>query len=255
MVEGLKKFKERFSGYEDSYVIIGGVACSVLFDDVGLDFRATKDYDIVLIVESLNEDFAKTIWEFVEEGEYEHINKGSGDQQFYRFEKPKDKSYPFMIELFSRLPDAVSFEGDGYITPLPVDGSIASLSAILLDDDYYKLLKEGCKKIDDLSVLDAPFVLVFKAKAYLDLAMRKASGGHVDSKTIKKHKNDVFRLASILEPGDENKLSLPKSIYEDLKQFIEKAKENPINLKDIGLANTRYEDILEIIVSYYSMHE
>ena len=40
----------------------------------------------------------------------------------------------------------------------------------------------------------------YKAKAWMDLTDRKAAGEHVDSKNIKKHKNDVFRLTELIDP-------------------------------------------------------
>jgi hypothetical protein len=59
-MQGLEKFKEHFSGYEENYILIGGSACTVLMDEVGLEFRATKDIDIVLIIESMSDEFAKS---------------------------------------------------------------------------------------------------------------------------------------------------------------------------------------------------
>ena len=53
MVTGLKSFQERFKGYEQQYTIIGGTACDLLMSDEGLDFRATKDIDLVLIIEAV----------------------------------------------------------------------------------------------------------------------------------------------------------------------------------------------------------
>ena len=35
LTHGLDKFKEYFAGFESQYVVIGGTACSVLFDDAG----------------------------------------------------------------------------------------------------------------------------------------------------------------------------------------------------------------------------
>jgi hypothetical protein len=42
MVDGLDYFKEYFSPYIDQYVLIGGVACSLLMEEAGLDFRANQ---------------------------------------------------------------------------------------------------------------------------------------------------------------------------------------------------------------------
>ena len=61
MVNGFTKFKERFQGVENQYVIIGGTACDLIMENEELPFRATKDVDIVLIVESITADGAKGI--------------------------------------------------------------------------------------------------------------------------------------------------------------------------------------------------
>lgn len=49
MTQGLQLIRTAFAGYEDSYVIIGGTACDIIMTDNELDFRATKDIDMVLI--------------------------------------------------------------------------------------------------------------------------------------------------------------------------------------------------------------
>ncbi len=54
MIRGMESFKSWFQGYEDYYTIIGGTACDLLMSEEGLDFRATKDLDIVLILEAVN---------------------------------------------------------------------------------------------------------------------------------------------------------------------------------------------------------
>lgn len=48
MVVGTEKFREYFAAHEDQYAIIGSAACDLLFNSAGLDFRATKDTDMVL---------------------------------------------------------------------------------------------------------------------------------------------------------------------------------------------------------------
>lgn len=57
MINGFIKFKERFHGFENQYVIIGGTACTLIMEDEELAFRATKDIDIALIVESITAEF------------------------------------------------------------------------------------------------------------------------------------------------------------------------------------------------------
>ena len=63
MVRGITNFKKRFQGYEEQYVIIGGTACDLIMENEELPFRATKDIDLVLIVEALTAEFGETFWE------------------------------------------------------------------------------------------------------------------------------------------------------------------------------------------------
>ena len=103
-----------------------------------------------------------------------------------------------MIEIFSRNPDFIILEDDAVLTSLLIDDEISSLSAILLNEAYYELLKTGQKMVDGIPVLSPTCLIPFKVKAWLDLKERKLNGDQVDSKNIKKHKNDVFRLAQLI---------------------------------------------------------
>lgn len=47
MVKGLDLFRKYFREYADRYVLIDGAACDLAMGEAGLDFRATKDLDIV----------------------------------------------------------------------------------------------------------------------------------------------------------------------------------------------------------------
>lgn len=85
MVRGIERFKTHFAPFADRYVLIGGTACSLVMEDVGLEFRATKDLDIVLCVEALDSDFVTAFWEFIREGKYKVQEKSTGQKQFYRF--------------------------------------------------------------------------------------------------------------------------------------------------------------------------
>lgn len=248
MVSGLEKFKEWFLGFEDSYAIIGGTACDLLMSEEGLDFRGTKDIDLVLIVEAVTPAFGTRFWEFVHNAGYEHCNKSTDLPQFYRFSHPKQADFPFMIELFSRKADAIPLPDDAILTPLPMDDDISSLSAILLDKDYYQLLRSGTASIDGVTVLDALYLIPFKAKAWLDLTARKAGGEAVDSKNIRKHKNDIFRLSALLIPGSQ--ITVSQAIWNDLQAFFEAMKAERIDTKQLGLARSK-DDILASLASIY----
>ena len=58
----------------------------------------------------------------------------------------------------------------------------------------------------------------FKARAYLDLSARKDAGDRVDSKNVKKHRNDVFRVLQLL-PADTVQ-PLPDPIRADMQAFM-----------------------------------
>ena len=54
--------------------MIGGAACDILMSEEDIDFRLTKDIDMILIMEDKKNDFAKTFWEFIREAG-EHVNE------------------------------------------------------------------------------------------------------------------------------------------------------------------------------------
>lgn len=243
MVKGLDTFRRYFEEYENQYVLIGGAACDIVFASNDTSFRATRDLDMVLIVEALTLEFGEKFWEFIQDGKYRNKATNREKPQFYRFDKPEDDSYPKMIELFCRS-DFELHEMTG-ITPIHIDDSVSSLSAILLDDDYYKVLLEGKVVADGLSVLRPEYLILFKAKAYLDLKHRKDSGATVDSNDIKKHKKDVLRIAAELML--ENAENLPVSVESDIHTFIDSLEKDPFDensLKNYGLKN---EDVIEVL--------
>lgn len=249
MVTGIESFKEWFSGSEEQYTIIGGTACDILMTEEGLDFRATKDIDLVLIIEAVDANFGKKFWEYVKQAGYEHCNKSSGVPQFYRFSQPISNQYPAMIELFTRKLDALHLPDDAVLTPLPMDEDISSLSAILLDDDYYEFLKQGKVTVDGVTVLDAAYLIPFKAKAWIDLTDRKAAGEHVDSKTIRKHKNDVFRLSELIDPTV--RITMPAGVYKDIQEFVQRMDSENVDLKQLGLPGRTKDQILEELKEIY----
>lgn len=48
------------------------------------------------------------------------------------------------------------------ITPLHISEEVSSLSAIMLNDDYYKFMLSGREVVDDIGVLDAEHLIPFK---------------------------------------------------------------------------------------------
>lgn len=81
MVKGLEIFRVWFKDYADQYVLIGGTAASLAMQSAGLDFRATKDLDVVLHLEALTTAFGRRFWEFIEAGRY-NIRQSATDARF-----------------------------------------------------------------------------------------------------------------------------------------------------------------------------
>lgn len=252
MVRGIDLFKAHFQPFADRYVLIGGTACFLAMEEVGLEFRATKDLDIVLCVEALADDFVMAFWDFIRKGKYKIQEKSTGKKQFYRFKNPEDGSYPVMLELFSRVPDALTIGDDSHLTPIPMDEEVSSLSAILLDDDYYEFIHAGKQEIDGLPVVGPTHLIPLKAKAWLDLTKRREAGEAIDEKDIKKHKNDVFRLYRIIDP--KQSIGLPSSIEEDLREFFNvMAEEQSVDLKNLGLRSMSLVEVLGNLRSIYGL--
>ncbi|MHC8324477.1 hypothetical protein [Pseudomonas sp. LB1P83] len=183
-------------------------------------FRATKDLDVVLIVEALNREFVGQFWKFIKDGGYEVRQNGdsAGDSPvFYRFQDPQDKSFPVQIELFSRVPDGLEHEEAARMTKIPVEEQAASLSAIILDDEYYNFLLAGVDHTQDISHIGADRLIPLKAHAWLNKKAQIDSGVRVDSRDINKHFKDVIMLSVGLTEG---MIKLPERVTLDLTSFL-----------------------------------
>lgn len=238
-------FQETFRDYHAHYVLIGGTATSIILDAKGFESRATKDYDMVIIDELKNKDFYDTLTKFLELGEYQGGQKDN-KAQLFRF-TTKKSGFPEMVELFSILPEyplrKVSRE-----TPVHFDED-ASLSALLLDKDYYQLLVREREVVNGYSVLSNKGLIVFKAKAWLDMKNRSKNGEQGLTKKIKKHLNDVSRLSALLHEGDTlSDLEVSESVKQDMAQFVSllslEIESIPQNA-DIMLSKDEVYDILQ----------
>lgn len=241
MIRGFHSFREWFQDYESNYIIIGGTACDLLMSSFDMEFRATKDLDLVLILEVLTVEFGRKFWDYILEAGYEHRNKSSGKSQFYRFSKPKNDSYPAMIEIFSRRTDKMVLPEDAVLTPIPLEEELSSLSAILLDEDYYQFLRNGPVILDGVSILNTPYLIPFKMKAWLDLTERRKFGEKIDSRDIRKHRNDVYRMSELL--GEEIMIPTKGIIKKDISEFLLKMETEELDTKQLGLRQSKEEII------------
>jgi hypothetical protein len=156
-----------------------------------------------------------------------------------------------MLELFSRQPDVLQVAHDSHLTPLPTEEDVSSLSAILLDDHYYDFIRAGRQEIDGIPMVGAAQLIALKARAWLDLTEREKQGEKIDSKTIKKHKNDVFRLYQILDP--ENDPAAPEPVKNDIREFISRMNAEEVDLKALGLRTGTRDAVLAEIAKVYRL--
>jgi hypothetical protein len=218
MVVGLDVFKKYFEPFSENYIIIGGTACDIIIGEAGLIPRATKDIDIILIVEALSSDFVECFWQFIRDGGYGDRQKSPDHRQYYRFKSPSNVDFPTQLELFSRTPDVIVLPPDAHLTPIPVADDFSSLSAILLNEDYYNYILEHSQFEDGLHLANIEALICLKIVAFLEIKARISNGGSDNLKTLKKHKADIFRLALMLSP--EMVFTLPITIQNDVNQFI-----------------------------------
>ncbi|ETZ24317.1 hypothetical protein [Pedobacter sp. V48] len=254
MVRGFEAFREYFKEFPDNYVIIGGTACDIILENNALVPRATKDMDIILIVEALAPGFVARFWEFIAKGEYERQEKSSDDRQYYRFAKPGNKEFPAQIELFARKPDVIELSEKAHLTPIPVDDDLSSLSAILLDDVYYEYMIGHSSVEDGIRHANTEALICLKAKAFLEISQRIAEGVKEDTKHLRKHKGDVFRLAITLAPAE--KFELPEHIKSHLIIFMKSiAGDLPAKdiFKELGATGTDPEKVYQQLITNFSL--
>lgn len=246
-IRGLEIFGKHFADFREHYVLIGGVASWLTMDEAGLPFRATKDLDIVLFIEALDADFVAHFWDFIKKGDYQIRQRGGERTVFYRFQNPGDETYPTQLELFSRAPEGLQHAKNATLTPIPTDESVSSLSAILLEDSYYSFLLAGRQDNETVSFIGADRLIPLKAHAWLNLSQRKQEGARVDSKNIRKHRNDVLHLGGQLT-GET--ILLPERIRTDMNSFLQALDNEDVDLKAIGLKGSLKEHIERLSLSF-----
>lgn len=224
MVYGLNTFRERFRSFSDNYVIIGGTACDLMLSGTAIPPRATEDIDMIVVVETLNDDFVRTFWKYIKDGGYKcgkRMRKNAEESvyELYRFEDGKE-GFPIKIELLSRHPDVLGEPSGFRIEPIPAGEYLSSLSAIIMDDDYYNLTLEHSILEDELRVAEFKALVCLKAKAYLNLTADREAGIHRNSKDIRKHRSDVMKLTA----GDPNPRAIVvgERIARDIQEFVTK---------------------------------
>ena len=152
--------------------------------------------------------------------------------------------------MFSRKPGNHLELAEG-IVPIHIDDDTSSLSAILLNDDFYRFMMTGRRIVDGIGVLGAEYLIPFKMYAWLNLLERKRAGEHVNEKDLKKHKYDVFRLLQIVTTGA--KVESEGLVKESIRRYIAEISavdETEVRLLQMGLPFNRDKGV-ELLKEIY----
>jgi len=255
MVGGLDIFRERFAQFSDNFVIIGGTACDEILSGTEMRPRATMDIDIVVIVENMTPEFARTFWAFITEGGYRPgiiKNKDEAPKYvLYSFDQGK-AGFPVKVEILSRHNEI--FTSVAHTEPLPIDGEVSSLSTIILDEPYYNLTVQNSFVSAGLRYAAPLALMVLKARAYLNLIADREAGKKINTKDILKHRNDVLKLTSTLTGTD--RAVVDAEIVGTIREFAEGLLQSLPNLSlqdALRSSEAVIRMFLEALPTYYTV--
>ena len=115
-----------------------------------------------------------------------------------------------------------------------------------MDDDYYNYTISNCTLADGINYASSDSLICLKAKAFLDLNERRKAGEAIDSRKIKKHKTDIFRLATLF--SEEDSFVVPGTLKKDLSDFVDEVKDNlpeKLLFRDLGIPEINVELLLQ----------
>jgi len=241
---GLSHFEEYFREFKDDYVVVGGFATLMLLDrHLERHGKATHDIDLVLLTSSSIE-MAQQIKRYISEGKYT-IQKGKKDAYlYYRFLNPEIEGFAKEIELFASDEQSLKLEDNQRIIPIDPEEGLYSLSAIMLDKEYFEVIKKNIDHSHQVPCTNTIATIILKISAFYDLKNRG------DDKW-KKHRRDIIKLVLILT-GEEN-MPLEGRMIQDFNLFMEHIEQlNDKMVKQItGLNGISKDDIVEVLHGVY----
>ena len=227
MVKGLETFRKAMVPYKEHFVIIGGTACDIRLTGTTMIPRATDDIDIIVVIDRLNDE----------------VNVYA----LYRFTLQDDSlDYPKKIEILSRHSELLGEPSGFHIEPIPTDEDRHSLSAIIMDDDYYDFTIHQTEEKDGLMIANNYALIVLKMHAYLNLLAERAAGKKVNSDDIKKHRSDVLKLvAAGIYPEP---LKVNPKFLSVLDSFTNEVQQHKQSLKDaLGVTAEQIDAFLDVL--------
>lgn len=241
-VFGVEKVLDHLRNHQDCYLLIGGTATKIVLEEKGFDFRETKDFDIVLLADASNDEFAKDLVDFLKAGNYQH-GYSNGKRVCYRFVKPTAAGYPKIIELFASQPNTSL---NRYLRKIPIIDDDEQLSAIVLREELLTFATQR-KTItkDGLPIVDTLGLIVLKSYAYFE-NLGLYGEGKISGKTAYlKHRNDIIRLILSLNE-DVVPISLPDVLRDSCINFLNVLKKSSDAYKSIPHGLVKLEELVNI---------
>lgn len=161
--------------------------------------KATFDIDLVLLTNN-SVEISQRIKQYINDGEYK-IQIGEKDQyKYYRFIEPQKENFAKEIELFASNENDLELDDSQRIIPVDPEEGLYSLSAIMLDPEYFEMIKNNVDKTGRAPYTNAQATMMLKMSAFYDLRSR-------NDKKWKKHRRDILKLALTLTGEEEIKLT------------------------------------------------
>jgi len=238
---GLSHFQDYCKDFAEEYVVVGGFATIMLLDrELEGHGKATFDIDLVLLT-TTSKAMTKKNKQYILEGEYT-IQKGNKDQyHYYRFIEPKKPNFAKEIELFASNENDLELDDTQRIIPIDPEEGLYSLSAIMLDPEYFNMIKNNVVKDLRAPCTNTQATIMLKMSAFRDL---KENG----SKKWKKHRSDILKL-SLLLTGEE-KIEFVGRMKDDFDSFISHL-ETEVDNKTIATITKPFgvkrEEVIEVL--------
>jgi len=138
-----------------------------------------------------------------------------------------------MLEFFASAEVNFDLYPEQHIIPMSSSEGVESLSAILLDEEYYSVIKKNAVVSGGINILNPVALIPLKAKAYLEIKERIE-----DSKNWKKHRGDIINLAVTFMDG-KKKEKLGGKVKEHFLEFMKHLKQEMTNDVIKGACNQK----------------
>ena len=99
--------------------------------------------------------------------------------QYYRFIEPKKENFAKEIELFASNENMLELDENQRIIPIDPEEGLYSLSAIMLDKEYFEMIKNNIDKNHVAPCTNTQATILLKMSAFYDFEQ------DVDSKMLK----------------------------------------------------------------------